>query len=32
MVGVRADKNITWLLEIEGELILRAELAQDRVQ
>jgi len=31
-VDVTADKNITWLLEKEGEVILRTQLAQDRAQ
>jgi len=32
MVDVTAEKNITWLLEKEGEVMLRAQLAQDTVQ
>jgi hypothetical protein len=32
IVDVTADRNITWLLQKEGEVMLRAQLAQDRVQ
>jgi len=32
MVDVTADNNITWLLEKKGEVMLRAQLAEDRVQ